>query len=532
MRFILSFLCLLFSVQLSAQADFYYGGCADEHSDVFLSKDGYRYLAGTSTSFDWGAGDIYIVKTDSSGNATWSKNIRFTTNFENVLGIIAIAPDRLMLLVTLWNNNPSVLLTIDTAGNFIRAKSYSGIFRTICGLGGNIFVSGYSVLFANGFVNLPVIMKLDTASNLVDARYFQITPNQSSSDVLNITNIVANSDSTLSCLSYYQGYSFGQVVGKFDFDLNPLWMKLAPSQVGVGSSDFMISTGDKGIIIGGYHSYHRLFLARFDSTGANLWTHRYSFPSSVSYIDKAPGGCMASNKHIYLPGHFQDTASSNNTFQYCVLALDTNGNIDFLKEYGATGSDYSYSGLDLVPEGSKILFFTADEGNVAGNLISPFAPQYDLGLSVLDLAGNSNLQVRTIPVTDSLLLNISMQAMTWTPFPYTVSTNSVTPISFANASSTFTAGDCIGVSVPSNELKMTKIFPNPNRGEFDIQLGNINQDAASVKIYSSIGTLLFTKEQQAAGVIHVDLSSVSPGIYFVELISGNEITRSKIEIIR
>ncbi|MFI5170968.1 MAG: T9SS type A sorting domain-containing protein [Chitinophagales bacterium] len=94
------------------------------------------------------------------------------------------------------------------------------------------------------------------------------------------------------------------------------------------------------------------------------------------------------------------------------------------------------------------------------------------------------------------------------------------------ASGCFKNSNVIAVTVPCKDVEESvvngefdfTIYPNPNNGNFQISMDNINQNAV-IEIYNSIGELIFTK-QETSSIENISINNISCGIYFVRLING------------
>ncbi|MBP1672966.1 MAG: C-terminal target protein [Bacteroidetes bacterium] len=86
------------------------------------------------------------------------------------------------------------------------------------------------------------------------------------------------------------------------------------------------------------------------------------------------------------------------------------------------------------------------------------------------------------------------------------------------------------VSVNSTpEIPSFKISPNPSNGEVtfsELVLDKI----APCKVYDALGKLVFSSEIDPFSSLSINLSSLQNGVYFVEIVSNNQILRSKLMI--
>jgi hypothetical protein len=75
------------------------------------------------------------------------------------------------------------------------------------------------------------------------------------------------------------------------------------------------------------------------------------------------------------------------------------------------------------------------------------------------------------------------------------------------------------------------IYPNPNKGSFSIEAYNEAQADLQLNIYNALGQKVFTKIENALSGNYntrVALNHKSPGIFYVEVIWGEQIQRGKI----
>jgi len=88
----------------------------------------------------------------------------------------------------------------------------------------------------------------------------------------------------------------------------------------------------------------------------------------------------------------------------------------------------------------------------------------------------------------------------------------------------------LSVIVTVNDLSDygMQINPNPSTGEFTIIT---SEDALSnVKIYNSLGQLVFSKDENKSNTINIDLSKQGKGAYFIVINKNDKMIKSKIVI--
>jgi len=102
---------------------------------------------------------------------------------------------------------------------------------------------------------------------------------------------------------------------------------------------------------------------------------------------------------------------------------------------------------------------------------------------------------------------------------YTVAgTNSAGCVSQAFATSSLTVNQCVGVTNQNIALGGVSIYPNPNNGEFTIELVSVNY--AYITITNVLGQII--KSQKAELINQIDLNAFDKGIYFINVMDNNQ----------
>jgi hypothetical protein len=76
---------------------------------------------------------------------------------------------------------------------------------------------------------------------------------------------------------------------------------------------------------------------------------------------------------------------------------------------------------------------------------------------------------------------------------------------------------------------MVKVYPNPNDGRFTVELSNFDSPV-QLTIVNTLGVVVFNKTSTLSENPLLDISSVSKGLYFVKVKTGNFIQTKKIII--
>lgn len=87
------------------------------------------------------------------------------------------------------------------------------------------------------------------------------------------------------------------------------------------------------------------------------------------------------------------------------------------------------------------------------------------------------------------------------------------------------AGKALTDVTAVNEPMEIKLYPNPNKGQFQLDLGTENAD---VTVYDLAGKMVYGKK--VSGSEMIDLGTVQSGIYIVTIASGNTVSHKKIMV--
>lgn len=405
-----------------------YGGTGDEiGNSVQQTFDGGYIITGETSSFGAGGADVYLIKTNSSGDTLWTKAYGGT-------GV--------------------------DAGYSVRQTADTGYI-----------ITGYTESFGAGTADSYLIKTNSTGDTLWTKTYggsgfeYSYTVQQTTDGGYILSG---------------ETYGFG--AGPSDVYLirtdsigNTLWTKTYGGS-GYEGGWSVQQTTDNGYIVAGWADSFGAgsvdaFLIRTDSNGDTVWTKTYGGTG----IDVGLQVQETSDNGFILSGYtFSFGAGGGDAY---LIKTDANGNISWSNAYGGTVGDAGYSVRQTL-DGNYI---------VGGYSFSIGAGNADVYLIRADASGNGGgcLQSSTATITTNPSTIVGTAA-TITGYGGTAA-NTGTGVSNPVAIDSML---CISTVIQERNapLKKTLLYPNPTVGAFHID-GSIT-DVDEVIIRNYMGQVL------------------------------------------
>lgn len=382
-----------------------YGGNAGDFGEaVRQTTDGGYVMAGITGSFGAGVEDIYVVKTNSSGDTLWTKT--YGTIYDDLGLSIEQTTDGGYVIAGHTESNGAgkgdfYCVKLDAAGDTIWSKTYGGPKHdhAFCGTqtndGGFIFV-GHSVSFGG-----PT------------GGFYAVKTNASGDTVW--TGVYGGANDSY-CYTVIQTSDNGYaIIGYTDC-------------FGAGGTDF--------------------YLVKTNSSGDTLWTKTYGSTND----DYSYGIDQTSDGGYIIAGTTSGTGGLNPD----ILLIKTNvtGDTLWTKTYGGTGTDNGFSVEQTLDGGYIIAGTTSSFGN----------GKYDVYLIKTDANGNSGcMKKNTTLVTKSPSALVSSTATQIVP-PQTFIGNTSTTVTEGMVSYDV----CGSIGITAYNAELLNIYPNPSSGKFFI----------------------------------------------------------------
>jgi hypothetical protein len=376
-------LVALFTQSAYAQVSFaktYEGTYYDWAYSVQQTSDGGYILAGYTGSFGAGGWDIFLIKTDANGNIIWAKTYGGTD--DNGASSVQQTSDGGYIVAGLTTSfgaglSDVFLVKTDASGNIIWAKTYGGTGDDLVSSvqqtsDGGYIVAGETRSFGAGGWDIFLI-KTDASGNIIWAKTYGGTNDDRASSVQQTSDggyIVAGRTA-----SFGAGLDDILLI-KTDANGNIIWAKtyggiyydLAYSVQQTSDGGYIVAGRTGSFGAGGWD----IFLIKTDANGNIIWAKTYGgiyedFATSVQQT--SDGGYIVAGR----TGSFG--AGGTDAF---LIKTDASGNVQWAKTYGGTDYDLAYS-VQQTSDGGYI---------VAGETWSFGASLSDVFLVKTDASGN------------------------------------------------------------------------------------------------------------------------------------------------
>jgi len=279
-----------------------YGGTSDDTaSSVQQTSDGGYIVVGYTRSFGAGDFDIFLIKTDANGNVQWAKTYG-GKSFEEAFSVQQTSDGGYILAGRTYSFGAGgydvLLIKTDANGNIQWAKTYGGAnhdwtYSVQQTSDGGYIVAGYTASFGAGWGDIFLI-KTDANGNIQWAKTYGETDGDEAYSVRQTSDggyIVAGT-------TWSFGAGWGDIfLIKMDANGNIQWAKT------YGGTDYdwaysVQQTSDGGYIVAGWTSsfgagYRDIFLIKTDANGNIQWAKTYggkSFEEAFSVQQTSDGG--------------------------------------------------------------------------------------------------------------------------------------------------------------------------------------------------------------------------------------------------
>jgi hypothetical protein len=341
-----------------------YGGDAwDEGLSVQQTNDGGYVISGRTDSFGAGGSDVYLIRTDSSGNALWA---RFYGGNENDDGrSIQQTADGGYVIVGHTESfgaggSDVYLIKTDSSGDTLWTRSYGGnqnddgrsVQQTA---DGGYVMAGHTESFGAGGSDIYLI-KTDSSGDTLWTRSYGGDENEYGQSVQQTADggyvITGYTE------SYGAGYSDTYLI-RTDSTGDTLWTRtMGGDSWEVGYS--VQQTIDGGyVIVGSTESfgagYSDVYLIRTDSVGDTLWTRTYGgyfWEVGYSVQQTADGGYVITGGTWSFGDDYGDVY---------LIRTDSSGDTLWTRTFGSNGdADVGYS-IQQTADGGYITAGSAEQ---------------------------------------------------------------------------------------------------------------------------------------------------------------------------
>jgi len=334
----------------------YGGSMSDGAYSVALAGDGGYVAAGFTGSFGGNGDEVYLIKTDSFGNLSWSRtyggplndwgrSVRQTRD-----GGYVIAGMREINSQT----NDVYLIRTDASGNLLWQRTYNmgdddrghSVWETS---DGGFVIAGQAWIVSGPFGSYDVyVVKTDSQGNLEWQRTYSYT--SYGNDVG--TSVQETTDGGFIIGGFTQSVVWAALLIKTDSLGEPDWIRT----YGVGGSNecySILQTTDGGYVFAGVGVSYRggdgdILLAKTDANGAILWMRTYGGSDedwAQSVQETREGGYIVAG---------QTGSFGAGVWDVHVMKTDAEGDSLWARAFGGNSDDRGFS-VRQTPEGGYIV---------------------------------------------------------------------------------------------------------------------------------------------------------------------------------
>lgn len=316
------------------------------------TSDGGYIIATSTWSFGAGYSDVYLIKIDSQGNQIWSNT--FGGNDNDHGHSVCTTPDGGYIVVgntmSFGSGSSDVyVIKTDSYGNAIWTKTFGGggedyghcIQKT---LDGNFIIAGITWSFGNGFTDIYLV-KIDIDGNLIWSK----TIGDSGGNGANWIEVTSDGGFIITGTTQISVSDTNLYLVKTDSYGDVTWSKSFGDQaLDIGYS--VKQTSDGGYIVTGFFksSYEAgtdLWVIKTDSEGNLSWDKKYGWEKG----DEGKSIALYSDDSYLICGSTEYHGDTNSNLY--VINIDSSGNLKWTYFFGGPGWENGDSVLALANGG-------------------------------------------------------------------------------------------------------------------------------------------------------------------------------------
>jgi len=323
-----------------------YGGSYNEYGySVQQTSDGGYVIAGGTGSFGAGWADVYLLKTDSSGDTLWTRTYGGSDS-DNGRSVQQTSDGGYIVAGETYSfgagESDVWLLKTDSSGDTLWTRTYGGsgydgghsVQQTS---DGGYIITGYTGSFGAGYEDV-YLLKADSSGDTLWTRTY------GGSDYDRGYSVQQTSDGGYIIAGYTGSFGAGYedvYLLKADSSADTLWTRT------YGGSDWdggysVQQTSDGGYIIAAYtESFGAgsadVYLLKTDSSGDTLWTRTYG----GSYWDEGNSVQQTFDGGYIITGYTGSFGAGSRDVY--LLKTDSSGDTLWTRTYGGSDRDAAYS---------------------------------------------------------------------------------------------------------------------------------------------------------------------------------------------
>jgi hypothetical protein len=369
-----------------------YGGTANDLGrSVQQTFDGGYIITGWTYSFGAGDADVYLIKTDSSGDTVWTRTYGGPLFDDGYY--VAQTPDSGYIIAGSTKsygagNNDAYLIKTDGSGGTVWTRTCGGtnidqansVLQTA---DGGYLAAGWTMSFGRGGSDVYLIRTDASGDTLWTGTYGGSSNDYSHS----IAQTLDGNYVSVGWTNSFGAGSYDVYLLKTDASGDTVWTRT----YGGASEDygiFVAPTADSGCVIAGLTSSYGVggydvYLIKTNASGALLWSRTYGSPQADW------GYCVAQTSD----GGYVIAADRSNQADAWLLKTDASGDTTWTRTYGGPGQE-SFDGVAQTSDGGYIVTgLTSSYG--AGGQDVYLVKTSGSGSTAMEEPGNAEIGIRS-----------------------------------------------------------------------------------------------------------------------------------------